>query len=768
MSQYHFGSIFHGRVSSGVAAHSPSAEPFSTATSGGGVSHVSQAGKPKTYSLLVLPDPAVLCLGTIGKSNSGVCIKKDCQTNHIGDKQGWTDETLVIIKSTNVAFSEPTLKTNKLSQELKSQFLSENKTLDDWHLLFAYVDELEAPVTIKDLDQRLAEKLAAETFIKTPLVKRKPSSEDDESSYVEVSPFRPTDTNDVVQRINALEDYLTENSKRATSAWDTLQRDLSQAITSNTYISTHLDDMQIGLGIKQFIPEEFDAPSVWSTLANLSKFVSDQEETLRGLAISEAIHRATELVVSEGKNLKSIITSESTNMKQFLTTNFVSGVAFQKFLDNLGVQLTHDRSEGDVSAREGLQKISDRLTLLESRLDSASAQLGGGVLRSQSSNISGTGFNFNTSVGIPLSSPNPGVNLSGPNLSELEDKLSSLEKELFKMKSDKDTSIVKFGALGFKELSDAEAYVLSTEGAMNFGLFVDIYVVCILVTKEIDGESDFLKKLENVTKLNLNSLREATGMAAFSSPVPDLFTKAGGGLYGKNESAFSRYPSYQKWKEAGKETIPEKLTSVKERLLKAVNDYVPTTSPAHAIMTLSVSEPCANLRAFCDFLTQTVESIESYGMPTQKAWNLGTRLGEAYFRSLHKKRSGVSQSFNTKNISRIAAAVWFAVGHTLDSMADFSNLEFKNHSVISGEYIKFMVQNNNKNEVSTFETRFSGLEDKVKAVKKEIETTSKAVTTVGNKLDTLTKDCQRKYVGKEDPKYKKIDERLKAVESKVL
>ena len=101
-------------------------------------------------------------------------------------------------------------------------------------------------------------------------------------------------------------------------------------------------------------------------------------------------------------------------------------------------------------------------------------------------------------------------------------------------------------------------------------------------------------------------------------------------------------------------------------------------------------------------------------------------------------------------------------------MADFSNLEFKNHSVISGEYIKFMVQNNNKNEVSTFETRFSGLEDRVKAAKKEIETASKAVTTVGNKLDTLTKDCQRKYVGKEDPKYKKIDERLKAVESKVL
>ena len=79
-----------------------------------------------------------------------------------------------------------------------------------------------------------------------------------------------------------------------------------------------------------------------------------------------------------------------------------------------------------------------------------------------------------------------------------------------------------------------------------------------------------------------------------------------------------------------------------------------------------------------------------------------------------------------------------------------------------------MVQNNNKNEVSTFETRFSRLEDKVKATKKDIETASKAVTTVGNKLDTLTKECQRKYVAKEDQKYKKLDDRLKAVESKVL
>ena len=78
-----------------------------------------------------------------------------------------------------------------------------------------------------------------------------------------------------------------------------------------------------------------------------------------------------------------------------------------------------------------------------------------------------------------------------------------------------------------------------------------------------------------------------------------------------------------------------------------------------------------------------------------------------------------------------------------------------------------MVQNNNKNEASTFETKFNALEEKVRGAKKEVEAAAKSITTIGNKIDTLSKDCQRKYLSKDDPKYKKLDERLKAVESKL-
>ena len=79
-----------------------------------------------------------------------------------------------------------------------------------------------------------------------------------------------------------------------------------------------------------------------------------------------------------------------------------------------------------------------------------------------------------------------------------------------------------------------------------------------------------------------------------------------------------------------------------------------------------------------------------------------------------------------------------------------------------------MVQNNNKNEASTFETRFTALEEKVKSNKKDVEAATKSITTVGNKVDTFSKDCQRKYLSKDDPKYKKIEDRLKVLESKML
>ena len=161
-------------------------------------------------------------------------------------------------------------------------------------------------------------------------------------------------------------------------------------------------------------------------------------------------------------------------------------------------------------------------------------------------------------------------------------------------------------------------------GTLQFGLFADIYVVSLMVTKEIDGEDGFLKKLEEVRKLNLNSKPEATALVAFSSPVPDLFTQSGCGIYGCKECASSHFPKFFSWKEAGKEAIPHSIPVVKEGLINAINDFILSSSPVHKIMLLSMTESSSNLQALCEFLTSSTESLESFGLPTDQAWNLTT------------------------------------------------------------------------------------------------------------------------------------------------
>ena len=93
--------------------------------------------------------------------------------------------------------------------------------------------------------------------------------------------------------------------------------------------------MLISLGVKNTatFPEDFNSPYVWGALSSVARFVSEQEATLRGLAISEAVTKAQEAAVTEVDNFKG-----------FVTNNFVGAKIFQDFLHQLDIQLAHDRN----------------------------------------------------------------------------------------------------------------------------------------------------------------------------------------------------------------------------------------------------------------------------------------------------------------------------------------------------------------------------------------------------------------------------------------
>ena len=50
---------------------------------------------------------------------------------------------------------------------------------------------------------------------------------------------------------------------------------------------------------------------------------------------------------------------------------------------------------------------------------------------------------------------------------------------------------------------------------------------------------DYCQKMQTAKRLGLDNTQEFEAHTAFKSPIPDLFTDDGKGMYGKNESAFS-------------------------------------------------------------------------------------------------------------------------------------------------------------------------------------------------------------------------------------
>mmetsp|Transcript_23876 Transcript_23876/g.36281 ORF Transcript_23876/g.36281 Transcript_23876/m.36281 type:complete len:245 (-) Transcript_23876:1437-2171(-) len=186
--------------------------------------------------------------------------------------------------------------------------------------------------------------------------------------------------------------------------------------------------------------------------------------------------------------------------------------------------------------------------------------------------------------------------------------MKKLQVEVATLSSEMDMSVVKFGSLGFHNQEDASAYVTKTPGAENFDLITDIYHFNMLMQKEMHGDGEFLKQLKTVRKLGLRSTHEAISLTSFLAPIPILFHDPDKGLPSRDESAFSRFKKITTWEEAD-ERLKASIQTVRSGLEEAINLEILTTSPAHTICLLSVSNTMSNLEGLCTLLTLALDSL---------------------------------------------------------------------------------------------------------------------------------------------------------------
>ena len=110
----------------------------------------------------------------------------------------------------------------------------------------------------------------------------------------------------------------------------------------------------------------------------------------------------------------------------------------------------------------------------------------------------------------------------------MKEEVLALKKDVITAELAKQSVAVKFATLGFKNLEDSTAFVVTNVAATkHFGLLVDMYTVCAHVKKEIQGESRFFKRLEHIKKIKLGTNRDDIAMSYFDNPIPALFTSQG-------------------------------------------------------------------------------------------------------------------------------------------------------------------------------------------------------------------------------------------------
>ena len=173
--------------------------------------------------------------------------------------------------------------------------------------------------------------------------------------------------------------------------------------------------------------------------------------------------------------------------------------------------------------------------------------------------------------------------------------------------------------------------------------------------------------MQTIKKLGLSNTQEFEALSAFQSPIPDLFTDGGKGMYGKNESAFSRFPKSKNWK-ANSDRISASISTVCSGLNSQINILIliSANSPVNRLFKLAISLSSLFLQKFITLLTKSYEESIEDGFKDDKAWCLTNKLGECVFRTIYEVWSGVSNSFTNKP-KQMASAIWLTVSRTHDT-----------------------------------------------------------------------------------------------------
>jgi hypothetical protein len=664
------------------------------------------------YPVLLRPSQD-MCLSYIGMGAT-FCLRSSCTIrNHLDATRRFDieDQLIVIKKNDSVAFSDPSAPFKRMDPSLLNQWTANPRSLTDWGEAFlAFKRCLEAlPGGTQDLvttDMLSAKKRFQRQMQDARTPARALFSDSEESKpegFVDVpalttpSPFKPSTA------ALSIKTSSSENEKNMARMLRRVETGLEAAslnlIQDRTIIKdqdkilrgleARLDTVQDQVGETPLgLSSEFVAPTLNGRVAILAEKVSSLKPATVNLSETQVLTWVNSWWNRSGNQVQiKKANNFSAGCEQFLTSLVSS---FQKQSNEiiiLGAKVTALASSQPVTGQSAIPPpaVSSAFAALQQSLAGPASVAPG------------------TSI--------PANSAQASTITQLELKVKALDAKMAAMMTGKISTTIRFGGAGFSGPRDVVPLVQAQLPTSYFGCFVNAAILMEWIKGNSGG--DTLKDMERMHKLKIPSLAEVHSLKGLESALPrllgDVITFTGK----PNVPYYSKVPTASVWTNGStgvKEFILGSLPSVVAAVRATIDQRLQHGKELHTLARLALESSASFIMSMVSFTEENRESYALSNYPDAMQWSLNTRLGYRVWSEIYLPCAGLMEKVEPNDLQATTATIIYHVLATIDTQETFRQIGFKNHSVVSSEYVKFLSTNTGYDSIEKLLTRMTKLE----------------------------------------------------------
>ena len=642
---------------------------------------------------------ATMCGQKRAGGKNTFCTDLNCSIDHRNDNADPISvklNTILIMRSKNVAFISPTCDELKVTNAVLSEWQSQAATLAEWADRFLLVEMAEDMTsTREDLDnlKEFSNKAAAhKTPFKAPRIRSTLKS------------FTPHDRDVFLKTTKTLKDggfgmssleYFSRVDKYLIHLEEIINDIITNMNSTNQEVFTTLRmlemeknrvKMELGNRKEISLNNQFDAASVWESVALISDALDVPPSSTPG---------------------KPSLSFPDVNFRTFETFTRRMLQDHQKLLKG-SVSQSDFTQETEALRKENIMlrgEMRDMRTMIEkfekmtANYDRALQNLNGRLNVLEEGGISGLGFN-------------PDV-LND----QIDDKFNELKKELDSLKPGNNTRQVKFQELSIGGLSDMLKWLDTNVPSMNYALIADVHTILEHVHHQINPSKSTLDFLQAIFKLEIPTPNHAVTIQSFNSSLPKFFCKSKDHKVVRGtESLFDNIKSYADWDLPNygfRERLTEEIANAEIAIENAIREDPKVSDVGRSVLRNALSASVQGLDMIIRYIDQTYRELIRSKYTVEKAWHLVTMLIVRIFSDLFEPRVGKLNIMETKKPEQVATVVFHSSLQSIEAMRVYKEYGIAKHPNIASEYVKFIAHNTPYQLVETLEKKVSKVDEKV-------------------------------------------------------